>query len=142
MKEVHVPASGHCPKEAYVGPYRFVRDDARKVVLLAHRCALAQAEECGEFRTCPHGHFDVWEGWRAQCPAGFVTSVLRDSEYEEWPRGRVVFNAVHDQFIVYADGQLSERELQHVLEHFGIPVKRVTFMRDGHYQSTRPLHRN
>ncbi len=140
MANVLQKEAGNYPKDAYVGPYWFVRDDAGQVLLLAHRCALAEAEEYGECLTCPHGHYDIWESWRARCPAANVISVLRDAEYEEWPRGRVVFNALQSQFIVYADGQISKSELQRVVEHFGIPTERVAFMRDGHYQSTRPLH--
>lgn len=138
-KVLEKEAADH-PKDAYVGPYWFVRDDAGKVSLMAHRCALAEAEEYGEFLTCPHGHYDIWEGWRARCPAENIVGVLRDAEYEEWPRGRVVFNAVQSQFIVYADRQILKSELQRVIKHFGIPTERVVFMRDGHYQSTRSLH--
>lgn len=140
MKKVLVTKGGNHPKDGYVGPYWFVRDDSGEVLLMAHRCALAEAEEYGEFLTCPHGHYDIWEGWRARCPSESVVGVLRDAEYEEWPRGRVVFNAVHDQFIVYADRQISRRELQRVLKHFAIPMGQAAFMKDGHYQSTRSLH--
>ncbi len=127
-------------KDSYVGPYWFVRDDAGEVFLLAHRCALAEAEEYGEFLTCAHGHYDMWESWRARSPTNNIVGVLRDAEYEEWPRGRVVFNAGQGQFIVYADGQILKSELQQVVAHFGLAVDRVAFKRDGHYQSTRSLH--
>ncbi|MGA2137197.1 MAG: hypothetical protein ABSH50_33325 [Bryobacteraceae bacterium] len=73
-------------------------------------------------------------------PGRGIAGIVRHSEYEEWPRGRVVFDSVKSQFIVYADRQISQDELQRVLEHFGIPAERVVFMRDGHYQSTRSLH--
>ena len=106
---------------------------------MAHRCALAEAEEYGDFLTCPHGHYEVWEGWRARCPADRIASVVRDAEYEEWPRGRVVFNSLKGQFIVYADKQIPHGELQRVLEYFGIPAGRADFMADEHYQSTRSL---
>jgi hypothetical protein len=65
---------------------------------------------------------------------------LCDCEYEEWPRGRVVFNAVNGQSIVHGDVQVFKYELQQgVTEHFGIPAGRVVFMRDEHYRSTRSL---
>lgn len=131
---------GRYPEGACVGPYWFVLDDGGTVFLMAHRCALAEAEEYGEFLTCPHGHYDIWERWRARCPSENIVQVLRDAEYEEWPRGRVVFNAAQGQFIVYADRQISKSELQRVVDHFRIPMDGVVFMRDRHYQSTRPLH--
>lgn len=106
---------------------------------MAHRCALAAAEEYGDFITCSHGHYAVWEGWRARRAADRVAAVVRDAEYEEWPRGRVVFNSIKGQFIVYADKQIPQGALQRVLEYFGIPAGRVVFMTDNHYQSTRSL---
>ena len=102
---------------------------------MAHRCTLADAEEYREFLTRPHGHYDVWEGWRARCSSESVVGVIRNAEYEEWPRGPVVSNAVHNQFIVYATRQISRRELQRVLKHFAIPMGQAVFMKDGHYQT-------
>jgi hypothetical protein len=120
-----------------VGPFWFVRDDSGRVLLMAHRCALAAAEEYGDFITCPHGHYEVWEGWRTMRAADLI---VRDAEYEEWPRGRVVFNSIKGQFIVYADKQIRPGEFQRVPEYFGIPAGGVVFMTDDHYRSTRSLH--
>jgi hypothetical protein len=139
MANVVEKEAGYRWKDAYVGPYWFVPDDSGRIVLMAHRCTLAEAEEYGECLTCPHGHYDVWESWRVKCPRANVVGVLRDAEYEEWPRGRVVFNALWDQFMVYADSQISKSELQRVLGYFGIARDRAVFMRDAHYQSTRLL---
>jgi len=140
MKNVLVMEAGNHPKDAYVGPYWFIRDDSGRVFLMAHRCTLAKAEKYGEFLTCQHGHYDVWESCRARCSTDRIAGIVRDSEYEEWPRGRVVLNSVRSRFIVYADRQIAQHELQRVVKHFGIPAGRVVFMRDGHYQSTRSLH--
>jgi hypothetical protein len=109
--------------------------------LIAHRCALADAEEYGDCLTCPHGHYDLWEGWRIGSAPDGLTNIVRDAEYEEWPRGRVVFNFVQRRFIVYGDRQVFKYELQNlVVEHFGIPAEgNVEFAKDGHYQSTRSL---
>lgn len=78
---------------------------------MAHRCALAEAEEYGEFRTSPHGQYDVSERWRAKCPTDRTAGIVRDSEYEEWPRGRVVYNANDQRFILYADAQILSRSV-------------------------------
>jgi hypothetical protein len=99
-------ASSDYPKDAYVGPYWFVRDDSETVLLIAHRCALSEAEEYGECITCPHGHYDLWEGWRTGVAPDGMTNIVRDAEYEEWPRGRVVYNFVQRQLIVYGDRQI------------------------------------
>jgi hypothetical protein len=140
MEGVSAAEPGKYPQNAYVGPYWFVRDDSGIVLLMAHRCALAQAEQYGDFLTCPHGHYEVWEGRRSRRGEDSIGTIVRDCEYEEWPRGRVVFNSVEGRFIVYADKQIREDDLGRVLEHFGIPPERVAFMSDGHYRSTQSLH--
>jgi hypothetical protein len=32
--------------------------------------------------------------------------IVRSHEYEDWPRGRIVFDRTRDQFIPYADRKL------------------------------------
>ena len=124
---------------ASVGPFWFIRTDSG-VILIARPCPLGDAETYGDFLTGPDGHYNLWEGWRTgQAPEG-LTSIVRDFEYEEWPRGRVVFNFVRNVFILYGDKQIFKHKLQHrVLEHFGIATAQVEFSSDGHYQSTQTL---
>jgi hypothetical protein len=139
MRNVPVKEDEGYPKDAHVGPYWFVRDDSGKVLLMAHRCALAEAEKYGDFLTCPHGHYDLWEGWRTGRPIDGAAGVLRGAEYEEWPRGRVTFNFVHGQFIVYFDRQIRQGDLHRVSEYFGIPEGHAVFRWDDHYRGTRSL---
>jgi hypothetical protein len=140
MTNVFCSKAGNIPKDAYVGPYWFVQENPGKILLIAHRCSLADAEEYGDCLTSPHGHYDLWESWRAGSPPDGLAAIVREAEYEEWPRGRVVFDFVRSQFIVYGDKQVFEHKLQHrVLEYFGIPADNVEFSKDGHYQSTRSL---
>jgi hypothetical protein len=129
------------PKGASVGPYWFVRDGSEPIRLIAHRCALADAEEYGDCLTSPHGHYDLWEGWRTGSAPACLTYIIRDADYEEWPRGRVVLNFIQRKFIVHGDRQVFEYGLRkQVMEYFGIPVDgHVEFTKDGHYQSTRSL---
>jgi hypothetical protein len=69
-----------------------------------------------------------------------MARIVHEAEYEEWPRGRVVFNFVRGQFIVHGDRQVFEYQLEaRLLEYFGVPADRVEFTKDGHYQSTRSL---
>jgi hypothetical protein len=139
---VQIDNTRHHRDDAFVGPYWFARDASGKILLIAHRCALADAEKYGDFLTSPHGHYDLWESWRAGNPPDGLAGIVRDAEYEEWPRGRVVFNFVRNQFVVYGDKQVFEHGLQQqVVERFGLNADRVEFARDEHYRSTRSLHR-
>lgn len=143
MTKAPINDTGNREREGHVGPYWLVQAGSVRILLIAHRCALADAEKYGDFLTSPHGHYDLWEGWRTGRPPDGLAGIALEAEYEEWPRGRVVFNFVRGQFVVYGDSQVFEHELQHrVLEHFGIPAGQVEFSKDGHYRSTRSLHRS
>src|ERR1700730_3575015 len=50
------------------------------------------------------GHYDTWACWRRDKsvdPA--LRALVRSYEYEDWPRGRIVFDRARDLFILYAD---------------------------------------
>jgi hypothetical protein len=141
MTKTPVNDTGNRQREGYVRPYWLVQDGAGSVLLIAHRCAVADAEIYGDFLTSPHDHYDLWEGWRAGCPPDGLAAIVLEAEYEEWPRRRVMFNFARGQFVVSCDSRVFEHELQHrVLEYFGIPADYLEFSKDGHYQSTQSLH--
>jgi hypothetical protein len=79
-----------------------------KVDLLAHTLTLDEAETYGDCLTCPLSHIDAWEATKrgAQLLTPLATPtriIIVTSEYEEWPRGRVVFERAAQRFVVYAD---------------------------------------
>jgi hypothetical protein len=93
MRNVFVTEAGRGPQDAYVGPYWFVRDSSGNVVLKAHRCTLADAEQYGDFLTCPHGLCEVWESWRTDasrdCSLRFEAGEAGGVE-RGYPGGKVV----------------------------------------------------
>jgi hypothetical protein len=68
-------------------------------------------------------------------------SVLPDSEYEEWPRGRVVYSTSDDRFIVYADQQIrNQPKLRSDIQpRFQLPTAAIAVKSDSHYKSTRRI---
>lgn len=127
--------------EPAVGLYWIVAIEGENI-LLSHKCPLALAEDYGDFATCPHGHYDVWEEWRSGkgILSGIVRRLIIDYEYEDWPRGRVVYNRVHQEFVVYADEKIRRSKLAPiVLTEFGITDARI--LSDPHYLSTQRLAR-
>lgn len=62
------------------------------------------------------------------------------SEYEEWPRGRVIFNKKYNHFVVYADKKiLTETGKQELTSTFSLPGNQTIFKQDGHYVSVRQI---
>lgn len=112
-------------------------------MLLEHRCSLREAELYGQMLTCAHGHYEFWEEWRngaRPVPDGFA-SLVATSDYEEWPRGRVVYDPGNQRFILYADAQILRRPslVKAIRAIFGLPPDRTSTKSDGHYRSTKRL---
>ncbi len=75
-----------------VGIFWLLRDK-----LLFDTTPLNEAEPYGDHLTHPGSHIDVWEQFQrlGQAP--------RESEYEEYPRGRVMYHPATDTFLLLAD---------------------------------------
>ena len=96
-----------CSAWAECGDILGGRGPPREARLLSTGCSLEAAEPYGDFLTFAGGHYEVWEGWRNikdHDPA--VRTVVRTFEYEDWPRGRIVFDQMKKLFILYADRKL------------------------------------
>ena len=85
-------------------------------------------------------HVDVWEiplAVKTQCPE------LRSMEYQDIPRGRVVFKGIPTQikngkYIIYLDQcLLNESYKQGILQYFELQDKNVVWRMDAHY-TTNP----
>jgi hypothetical protein len=106
--------------------------------LLAAGCKLADAEPYGDCLTYGDGHYETWGRWRKDRildPA--LRAVIRSSEYEDWPRGRIVFLSAENRFTLYADRKLMAAEaIARICNHFCLPADRTSIEGDFHYQST------
>ena len=61
---------------------------------------------------------------------------MHSFEYEDWPRGRVVFDRVGDRFTLYADRNLMlAATIAHIARRFLLPAGRTDVQTDFHYQS-------
>jgi hypothetical protein len=96
---------------SFVGIFWAVQEKGSAAVLLDHRCPISEAEPYGDMLTCPHGHYEVWERWQntSNSDRPGLRSLIATAEYEEWPRGRIVYSSPNDQFILYADAQILSR---------------------------------
>ncbi len=134
----HAPeATNPSPQSPLVGIFWCVRDSAGSRHILTKHCTLDAAEEYGDCLTFGPGHYEVWENWRSagalQPP---LASIVRSHEYEEWPRGRIVFDRKADRFFLYADRRIQKAGLAPALiSLFHIPPARVTMLSDPHYTS-------
>ena len=107
-------------------------------ILLLDRSPLSQAELYGDCLTHPDGHYQQWEGWRRlgarHLRALEYPTVIATTEYEAWPRGRIVYDRPQALFIIYADRRLHAQALVDALvAAFGLLDQNWRVMSDAHY---------
>jgi hypothetical protein len=126
-----------------VGPFWVVEHRGR-AVLIAHAVPLAQAVPYGDMLTVEMGHFEFWSelaqrGTRTLSAAGLPTAPVW-SEYEEWPRGRVLYDCLARAFVMRADRQLLGTAFRRLIAAgFDIPLVGTKILSDEHYRSVRRL---
>src|SRR5271167_2013865 len=90
MTIVVAPTAARAPTPPAVGIFWRVKD-----ALVVDRSTLDEAEPYGDCLTHPVGHYDRWEEWQtfdaAHLEALGYPGVIASSEYDDWPRGRVVY---------------------------------------------------
>jgi hypothetical protein len=107
--------------------------------LLVDRSGLSAAEPYGDCLTHAGGHYERWEEWRTLGGARLSTLgypvAIGGSEYDDWPRGRIVYEKPAKQFVVYADKRLhSEQTVASILKAFGLTGSPHRLMTDAHYR--------
>lgn len=105
--------------------------------LVVERTPLSEAEPYGECLTHAGGHYDRWENWQRLGAAGLRAAGLPEaiafSEYDDWPRGRVVFDSEALRFMLYADRRLQRPEIvARLVEAFGLSTADVVVRCDPH----------
>jgi hypothetical protein len=105
--------------------------------LLTAGCPLDQAEPYGNCLTYGPGHYETWAQWRRDRPADpALRALVRAYEYEDWPRGRIVFDRSRDLFILYADRKLlTPAMIARITTRFYLPQERTEIQSGLHYQS-------
>jgi hypothetical protein len=102
--------------------------------LLIDSTPLAQAGRYGDFRIHERGHIDFW--------AKLVKSgKVPNTEYEEFPRGRVAYHTKSGKFALLADNCILCQEgiVSKILSHLNIPPKDAQTGTDSHYRCIRCL---
>jgi hypothetical protein len=122
----------------HVGIFWVVQTSNGEARLLTTGCPLDQAEPYGDCLTYSPGHYETWAHWRRDRtvdPA--LRATVRSYEYEDWPRGRIVFDRSRDLFVLYADCKLLTPEMiARIATQFHLPAERTEITSDLHYQST------
>jgi hypothetical protein len=83
-------------------------------IVVLERSTLDEAEPYGDYLTHPVGHHERWEEWQGLGKTGLSAlgcrAIIAITEYEEWPRGSIVYEETMDFFVIYADKRLQNPE--------------------------------
>ncbi len=113
------------PSDLKVGIFWIVNGE-----LIADMVPLSHASEYGN--ALEHGGH--WEYWDKLLPQTSNQFLLKDHEYDRFPRGRVLYFKNKEQVVVYADRCLWSLQIQSKLQAaFGIHSS-FKFVADSHYR--------
>ena len=126
-----------------VGPFWVIEEGGRHR-LLAVAVPLQDATRYGAMLTVETGHYEYWSrlGKRgaARLRADGLPTAPAWSEYEEWPRGRVIYDTKARSFVIRADPKLhGPHYVGLIVARFELHAAQVTVLDDDHYRSTRDL---
>jgi hypothetical protein len=108
--------------------------------LLIDSVPLGEAEPYGDHLTHPRSHVDVWEQLR------LGGKVPGESEYEEFPRGRVMYNTKTQRFTLLADRCILRDKdvVKKIMSELNLPNKNTDNGTDrgtdSHYRCFACLH--
>lgn len=86
------------------------------------------AEDVGGWKNHDMSHADYWDIYQ------IINRKFRDIEYEEIPRGRVVYNVPKDQFTLFVDLCLNKPDiLAQLMGTFSLPSAKTEIGFDEHY---------
>ena len=110
-------------------------------VLLIDRSTLDAAEPYGDCLTHAAGHYERWQEWQAlgvaQLAAGGYPEHIAWTEYDQWPRGRIVYQTPRRRFMLYADRRLQQPAIINAIKTaFGLndAEVKVIVRSDSHYR--------
>ena len=118
--------TGTAQREApHVGIFWAVQTSNGEAKLLAKGCALDQAEPYGDCLTYGPRHYETWAHWRRDRHVdAALRAIVRSYEYEDWPRGRIIFHRSRANiYLVYLPVPKAPRLKRR------IPIRLVKFCR-------------
>ena len=107
-------------------------------VLVIDHSSVNDAEPYGDCITPAAGHYERWLEWQtlgaARLKAVGYPLLIIASEYDDWPRGRIVYETPARRFVLYADKRLQTSTILTTIKAaFGPNDASVVVMSDQHY---------
>lgn len=105
--------------------------------LLSDSVPLSESEQRGDYRDYPGSHLDKWTEWAR------IGKAPAESEYDEFPRGRITHDTKNEHFNLFADRCILKRKdlIAGIRKEFHLP-KQTSLGTDPHYRCHKCLYGN
>lgn len=121
--------------EPCVGFFWLLPGPSGAQVILADKIPLSKADDYGQCRTHSGGHAEFWDAL-VKRRAVILLNLPTGSEYDEFPRGRVVYDTLITRFIIYIDERIRPKVyLDKIIREFCLPRPQCVISSDPHYRS-------
>jgi hypothetical protein len=119
-----MPTEPRVKRQPMVGIFWLIGDR-----LILDTSPLSAAEPYGDCLGHRESHYDYWTAKQR------FGTVSREIEYEEPPRGRVVFNKRTQRFAMYADRCILKRRavVKRIMKAMHLPTSQTNICTDGHF---------
>jgi hypothetical protein len=103
--------------------------------LLIDRTPVSDRESYGDFSIHERGHDAFWEMLRR------TRVVPQDSEYDDYPRGRVAYNTRTEKYSFFLDTCILKNKsvVKKIIAELNLPTRRTETDTDSHYKCFRCL---
>jgi hypothetical protein len=124
----------------FIGIFWGIPNPDRSWSILIDKSSLAEAEPYGDFLTSSRGHYDVWNEWQQLNARALAKNAIPQTvtyhEYEDFPRGRIVYHVKTGRFTIYADRRLQHPDVLNDIAHlFAISSGTYDVRSDAHYRT-------
>lgn len=100
-----------------------------RIIGVAHHFDQSEQDSLGLIDSA-YMHVEYWESLKQEI------SALKDIEYEEIPRGRVIYNVKSQKVYVYVDAKLLKTRIaKQIVEFFELDFDCVIWKKDPHYKT-------
>src|ERR1035441_4486160 len=105
--------------------------------LIIDTTPMSGGEQYGDCLNHPKSHIDYWTERQR------LGDLPRDTEYEEHPRGRVVYNTKTDRYSFCADRCILRKKsvVKRIVKAMHLPIEMTDVLTDGDYRCFRCLER-
>jgi hypothetical protein len=117
-------------KEPQVGIIYYIKNE-----LFIDGTPVSMGEPYGDFLNHPTGHSQYWDMIVKLLVRHRGLLELKDFEYDYYPRGRVIYDKKKEEFIIYLDKTLIDKDnlVSEIKEELNLTGQKARLATDSHY---------